>query len=74
MKLGSYVLGAKTKILCKPIVDLGIRIAIKVCARNVIVCNFEISKCDNFGWEKYFFIPKKVSDSWHSPLSKTTKK
>ena len=49
-------------------------IVIKVCKRNVIVCIFEIFKCDNLGWAQYFFIPKKVSDSWYSPLSETTKK
>ena len=34
-------------------------IAIKVRMRNVIVGIFEISKCNNFGQEQYFFISKK---------------
>ena len=55
-------------------VDFFWEIAIEVRAHNVIVYIFEISKCDNFGKEQYFFIRKKIPNSQHSLLLETIKK
>ena len=72
LKLGSYVLGTKTKQFIELIFDFGLK------SENIefwtsgtyffIVRIFAIWKCNNFGNEQHFFIPKKIPGSYHSLL------